>query len=675
MKEVITDRKVKAFLTDFQNKSETLILETSKDKKELYAIAKARGIVLKDSIDLAGFKTIYTFANKANDNNTRLPKAKLLKALPTLVGKPVNVDHTRGYVVGHYIDYKYHQKEDMVVAYGVFYKSNFGKEWELAKKLFKSKVLATSYEVWCPEEKRKELADGTIELQNIEIAGGALLFATEPAFKDAKVLELAKKNMSTQADLVFASKYNDKDLIVADYFKDSVKENVERVTKEREAQKEAEPKPVVKETPKVVEKKVEPKKEEPKPVVKKEEPKKVEPKEEVKKVEPKKEDKKVEIKKEEKPEEPVKPPEDPTKVTCSNCQESLVKSEMAQIKCPKCLAIINQTGQMIHPPQIMDFRVTCTACKSSNWLILAKTDEDAKLRCMSCAKEFNLEFQKNSKDNKKLLEKFHFVYTGHVNCNQCHTPIKVQTLSTLKDINVKCPKCKLAFSFNIEREQYRTVSAINEIVTKKIEKSSKIGGKQDMKSKEKKVVKASVKELPLDMQYEAEIEAMGYTVEKAKAEYNKELASKGLDKMVKKVVDLNKELQTAKKQDKKASEKEELLKAGVKKAVQQLMEVKKTSKETVEFYKANAKKIYDRRTTLGDFGTKLSDEQIIDDKDFEIASLKKKVETEKEKEVEVNKIDVASSNAGDKDTNRSDEEYTVIRDKIDAKAFKNKKDK
>lgn len=212
----LTNVQVKEFLTDFAKYSETYILEEGKEKNEIEQIAKAKGIQLKNNRDLAGFKTIYTFADKANKNRARLPKTKLLKALPGMIGKPVDIDHDRKYVVGHYIDYRYIAKDDMVVAYGVFYKSNFGKEWEEAKKLFKEKKLSTSYEIWCPKDKRKFLDDGTYELLEQEIAGGALLFSEEPAFEDAKVLEFAKVTLDKQPeDLVFANKYNNEDLITS----------------------------------------------------------------------------------------------------------------------------------------------------------------------------------------------------------------------------------------------------------------------------------------------------------------------------------------------------------------------------------------------------------------------------------------------------------------------------
>ena len=145
----------------------------------------------------------------------------LLKALPGIIGKPVDIDHNRIYVVGHYIDYRYIAAKDMVIAYGVFYKSNFGEEWAKALQLFKQGKLATSYEIWCPKENRKYLSDGTYMLMKMEIAGGGLMFKEKPAFPDALVLETAKAHITEQSEeLVFASakKYDADEIIVAKLF-------------------------------------------------------------------------------------------------------------------------------------------------------------------------------------------------------------------------------------------------------------------------------------------------------------------------------------------------------------------------------------------------------------------------------------------------------------------------
>jgi len=205
MSKKLTNIEVSEFLRDFKSNSTIELLE-SKKSKTLEKIAETRGIKLEGSTDLAGFKIKYAFAEKANKNGAILAKKPLLKSLPSMIGKPVDIDHDRGYVVGHFIDYSYQHEDDSVIATGVFYKSNFGKEWEKAKRLFKSGNLKTSYEVWCPQDKRTNNEDGTYTLEEIEIAGGAILFDTEPAFEDADVLEIAKKNIEEMnKDLVFAN--------------------------------------------------------------------------------------------------------------------------------------------------------------------------------------------------------------------------------------------------------------------------------------------------------------------------------------------------------------------------------------------------------------------------------------------------------------------------------------
>lgn len=435
MSEKITNIQIEEFLKDWEKTSDTLILEEGKEKNEVVAIAKAKGINLKDNTDLAGFKTIYTFANKANANKARLPKERLLKALPSMIGKPVDIDHIRNYVTGHYIDYRYRAKEDMVIAYGVFYKSNFGDEWQKAKQLFKSKKLTTSYEIWCPSEKRKHLKDGTYELQHMEIAGGALLFNDKPAFEDAKVLELAKSNMKKQPeDLIFASKYNSEDLITSeDVFKKSVEENIKKL---EEKNKLLEEEKVIQEIQNQT-----------------------------------------------------------NKIKCSNCQEEFEYSGIeTQVKCPKCFAILNKEGTMQYPPQIKDFNVLCPSCKVNQWLIVSQKDNVAKLRCLHCAKEYQITFK--TKKNNELLDKIDFVYCGSVSCIQCGRSIYYSGISSIKERTLKCPKCGLSFAYTLIDETHKNITKIEEIKTdktsKKEEKKMTDKIKKDEKTSEEKVEEKKV---------------------------------------------------------------------------------------------------------------------------------------------------------------------------------------
>ena len=217
MQTFLTNLQASDFLSDFAKRSETIILEEGKEKKELEAICEARHYSIKNSRDLAVFKTIYAFTDRPNANGAILPKQELLRVLPQLIGKPISVDHNRNHVVGHYIDYRYKAKENTIIAYGVFYKSNFADLWEEAQELFKKNKLGTSFEIWSPADKRVHRKDGTYELHEMEIAGGALLFGEKPAFDEAKVLEMAKKQIEFPQELVRAmeefKKYKEDELI------------------------------------------------------------------------------------------------------------------------------------------------------------------------------------------------------------------------------------------------------------------------------------------------------------------------------------------------------------------------------------------------------------------------------------------------------------------------------
>ena len=213
----LTNVEIQQFLEDFEISSEIMLLEEGKEKDDLLQIAKARGMHIENSRDLALFKTIYAFTDKPNANGAILPKQELLKVLPQIIGKPINVNHQRGLCVGHYIDYRYKDKENQILAYGVFYKSCFPDEWEQAQKLFKKKKLSSSFEIWSPKENRKIKDDGTYELYKMEIAGGALIYEDEqnaPAFKDAKVLTIAKEDIE-KMELVYASKYKEDEIITS----------------------------------------------------------------------------------------------------------------------------------------------------------------------------------------------------------------------------------------------------------------------------------------------------------------------------------------------------------------------------------------------------------------------------------------------------------------------------
>ena len=216
---------------------------------------------------------------------------------------------------------------------------------------------------------------------------------------------------------------------------------------------------------------------------------------------------------------------------------------------------------------------------------------------------------------------------------------------------VKCPKCG-----------------------KDMRRADRPGKGQPVKSKEE-LVKASEEqkdEKPLDMQYEEEIETSEPKDAIELAKYKGIVC--GQKTLIKEAVG---RILKAKKERglvvASSTEKATLLKGGIKKVVNQLIETRAkladletAMQKKIDFYKDNAKKIYDRKQELGDFAEGMTDEQLVDDKELEIARLKKQVA---EKETDTSHIETANENVGHKDTRRDTDYYKNVQKQINDRAF------
>ena len=455
----IKDNELNSFLRDFEQNCEIEVLEEAKGKKEIIEIAKAKGILLKDNIDLAGFKTIYTFPDEANANKVRVPKKELLKKMPTIIGKAVDIDHIRRYTIGYYIDYRYKEKENQIIAYGIFFKSIFKNEWKEAQKLFKAKKLTTSYEIWSPKSSRIYLDDGTYELHDFQLAGGALIFREEPAFEDAKVLELAKRNIDNlgeeQADLIYAC-INKEELCICPNEKELITATTSSVNIEKPDKID------------VVSESV----------------------------------------------------SNNQKITCSNCgqnfEKQFVAGQLNEIKCPNCFSILDQTGKMIYPPQIIDFSLSCPNCQArNNWLTLSRNENKATIKCLACAKEYDIQFKKD-KEVLEYIQKLMFLRTGKVRCLQCGTYNEFSVPSNTKVIEITCEKCGLNFSFDVSHKKVREIKNITkrDKVDKNISKEKNVVEKATYILDEAKLEFTEDEVIELDKDYE------GYQLEESQEKFN-----------------------------------------------------------------------------------------------------------------------------------------------------------
>ncbi len=672
--------QLKYFLEDYEQNATIEILEEGKDKSELFKVCKARGIDLENNKDLTGFKCVYAFANKPNSNGAYLPEQELLKALPTMIGKPVNLRHDRSLVVGHLLDYVYKQSEKKVISYGVFYRSCFKQDYKEAKKDFKIGELNVSFEIWSPKNKRVKRKDGSYELHEMEVAGMAILPRdTDPSFKDAKMLEFASKDIEEIKELVFASNknYNQGDIInTSNYYQNEVKKNAEKIAKEKEENK-VEPK-----VDPVVEPKVEPKVEVPV------EPK-VEPKAEVK-VEPVVEPKV----------EPIIP-----KLSCSHCNTEFVLPAVIEgdLKCQKCFAIIDKTGKMLFPPQIIDFKMACQGCGLTNWKILSHAEKSSNLKCMSCAKEYKVDY-KTVKENTEL-DMLAFMYLSTTPCLQCGTALPINGTCKMTTHNLTCPKCKLTFTHDIkESKQFKQIESIQEILEVKTKPASE-EPEVKPKTKEEPVVEPKVEpkvEVPVEPKVEPKAEVKVEPVVEPKVEAPKKASVENTESLEQKPTnaqtkqfkeDINKietaSLEKAKEAKNKIIRKavnkilklkkdnkeltlsskirEKVLTEGIKKVASKLIsakaELKKIQEETdkkIKIYLENAKKIVSRRNELGTHGDNLTDKDILNQGKFVDAKLAKENNLVKASATEV---------VGDKKGNNDSAYYERYRKEINEQAY------
>lgn len=615
--EPIKSSQIKEFLKDYQENAEVYLLEQgSKEQNDLLKRAQAKGYNLKDNTDLAGVKCIYAFTDKANSNGAILPEKPFLKALPTMIGKPINIAHERKMVIGHIIDYSYMKKDKKAIMYGVIYKSNFEDEWKKAQTDFKKKKLNVSFEIWSPKNKRKYLADGTYELYEQEIAGCALLFKeVQPAFDGAKVLALAKKLEKEAPELVYASRYKDDELIVADDINNIIQKThlkCSNCQNDFDAIVANEIK-----CPSCL-------------AILNKEGNMIYP--------PQKKD---------------------FRIMCPSCKSSHWKilqrdKEGANIKClnesmcGKTYEIKwakKKSASMPNLSYLYMGRISCLQCGKVNEVLGTSKTKIKNVKCSRCGLDFSYDIKENDKYRKiETVKEVNLSETSEKGGNAMKDERKDKKAS--EEIVEKKDEAKVEDKMEAKEEKVET----DEVKDDKKEKAEvEKAEKEQSEAKEEKVEETNSPE-------KAEDEKAPKAEDVEKAEETKDIYPKtrSLRKAIKKIKETQASLSTAK------AEKEEILKNGINKVAKQLIEAKKQ----VETYKANAQEILKRRTELD--GYEISDEDIMNDDKFEKAKLTMENAKLKAEKDDANEIVGVKA--------KDDEYYERKRKEIHTSAFKTKKD-
>jgi len=666
--ERITNIQVEDFLRDFEENSTVEILEEGKETNEIFQIAKARGIDLKKNKDLAGFKCIYAFTDRPNRNGAILPEKPFLKALPSMIGKPINIGHQRTYVIGHILDYRYQLKEKRAIMYGTLYKSNFIEEWEQVKKDFKAKKLNVSFEIWSPKNKRKELPDGTYELYDQEIAGCAILFRDEePAFDGARVLALAKKLETEQPELVYASKYKEDEIIICESGKcKTISCKLENADTEMIE--------TPKQTPKI-------------------KCSNCEEEFEYAGIGDIKCPKCFAILN--KMGLMIYPPQiKDFRITCPSCRINrwLILNQCekgAKLRCLHCSKeyYVEFSKKKINElAQKMDFvyigRATCLQCGKINDVVGTSAIKIKTVKCKRCGLEYSYDITQDSQKQIAKIEEIKKEQTSEQGGNEMAKEKKIEKkVEPIVEVKEKSkveeqPKAEGTPKAKEKPEAKETPKA--EVAPKteeKVEKAEAPKKETPVKKEQPKVEeKAKVETTPVKAEENAGEKKSEKVEEKSVKKVEEKKVEKPVDKNDKKVDEKVSEKTDEKSTEEKAKPVEQakeekpeiadLLKKGINKLAsmvislrKEIKTVKENTEKVIAFYKVNAEEINARRKELGDNAKDLTDKQILEDENYAKAKANKE-----------NASIETSATIGDKDAN-DNEHYKQIHKKIDGIAF------
>jgi len=182
-------RKEKILFSDLTFGSKSTILEEAEISSEITEVMAKAGIVYPTP-DIKVFKTIFAIADEENLNGCTMPYDEVQKALKTLVGKAVDLEHYRKETVGTWLDAKL--VGNVIMAYGTLWVSNYEEEATEILEDFATGKLTVSFEAW---GHRVDTGPYSYKLVDIHFCGGALLrHHTNPACPEAFVQEFSEKN-------------------------------------------------------------------------------------------------------------------------------------------------------------------------------------------------------------------------------------------------------------------------------------------------------------------------------------------------------------------------------------------------------------------------------------------------------------------------------------------------
>ncbi len=181
----------------------------AEETDRIKAVADKLGIILP-STHTALFKSVYAKIEEPNGNGVRLSKDAVLSSLQGLIGSQVNLEHLgEGFIVGIILDAWLNEAEEIEVIFS-FAKNIYKEDYIRALEKMQEGDLSVSFELSTETDSIEKLPDNTIRLHNIDWQGMGFLIDAPPAYKKAKVYDVAtlikKRAMDSEKEILYASK-------------------------------------------------------------------------------------------------------------------------------------------------------------------------------------------------------------------------------------------------------------------------------------------------------------------------------------------------------------------------------------------------------------------------------------------------------------------------------------
>lgn len=387
--------------------------------------------------------------------------------------------------------------------------------------------------------------------------------------------------------------------------------------------------------------------------------------------------------------------DDVSLIICNHCGlkfdiSSVKTDESGATKCPKCKETV---GLNVQTQATSEITCKCPNCGNNAWNKVEDKNEAIVASCTMCDKKYEFEIEEFNKNVPKLG--INAALEGKAECLQCGNIIKYPIWANREKSPLICRSCGLRFIHTRKNKDVRfIVKSIKEFkeehmndLQKAFSSVEKVEDVTDemiqtfeaASDEDKAILEDKVKEIASQA-----IEAKKLIDEEtakmfvAKEEVSKEVASKevlknGIKKLALEVMNLREDIKVIAEYEKELASVKEL-------NAKNLVSIKENNEKEIaqvkDSYKAEAKLIHNRKNELGEYAEAMSDDEIMNDKDYKIAQLskelamKKVAKTKEEAQANTTEIVVGSNDLKEEteeDINAYNKRLKIASELLDAK--------